>query len=212
MMQCGRSMVIVKSWCNRFGQRSQYSSEEALKAVLQTVEPKVTPEVNSCLLISLPDLEEIKGVVFACGRFKALGLDGLPPHCFQQFWDDTKDVLFRWFSKLLKIPHANLPKRYLGVPMNFDTPKIVMFNNLVDQTITQLQHWKTSILSPEDIEKGNGYFLLVSRWQRQGHPLDIMDTLVSSQKQRWFGYERSNIAKSGFTCKIGMAHMENSYC
>lgn len=69
-----------------------YSAEpcEGISECLQNIQPKVTLEMNSALMVQVSDAE-IKMVVDSLGATKALGPDGLNGLFYQNHWEIVKE-------------------------------------------------------------------------------------------------------------------------
>ncbi|XP_042504810.1 uncharacterized protein LOC122081684 [Macadamia integrifolia] len=72
---------------------SEGVDQDALSFVLNTIQPKVTEEMN-VRLCAVPTMEEVALALKAMGPLKAPGPDGLPPAFFQRFWDFTKEDVY----------------------------------------------------------------------------------------------------------------------
>jgi hypothetical protein len=64
----------------------QTEGTENMEEILNTVPPKVTPEMNANLLNPLRE-SEVKDALFQMFPTKAPGPDGYPAHFFQRHWD-----------------------------------------------------------------------------------------------------------------------------
>ncbi|KAG5585843.1 hypothetical protein H5410_046277 [Solanum commersonii] len=85
----------------------------------------------------MPNLEELKKVIFSMNPNSAAGPDGMNGYFFQKCWNIIKHDLL----------DKDDPLTYLGCPLFVGRPRIIYFSDLINKVLCKITGWQTRLLS-----------------------------------------------------------------